>query len=613
MAISGKFLADFEAFYSAVQKAEVELRGMETGAGKVGTSLNRMVDNFSGRKVIQDATLMAEAVERIGGTSKLTEQELERVAATATEAATKMKAMGVDVPPGIAAIATQATKTTDTFGGMKNIALDLAGAFGIAFSIGTVVNFAREMLSAADTLTKLHDRTGLSIEALQRFQAAGDDAGNTVDEIAAAIVQLEDRVAGGDKSAAAAFRKLGINIEEFRNLSPEEKFVAFSDAIRKSSDSGEQLNTTMDAMGRAGATVLPTLKRGFDDLGEGAVGMSASSVAALDRFGDAVAKFARDFKNSIGSQVAADVKLFERTFTSYEAALANAGAAAEANRPKFVAVNEALTPPGLPADLDAIEKELTQNAEALIKAGQAAEKAATQYRAFLNFIGEREIEDHARAIEAMEQREKAWRDYQNMLGERQMQEEAARLKQQAAAHEAARASQAAAEAAWLKSVNDGLLIIDNSTRAQATLGQATTSATSQMVQGYAAVAQQVQLTADAVRALIELEKFSAAARAIEREQPGSASSFFAAPTSASQFRRISQLPSFQEGSGGVRDFGSGTLAMLHGKEAVIPAGDLGSTVQHNTFIINGTAEDVARKVMDEMTRLMKQGRKWPGA
>lgn len=101
MPITGKFQADFEAFYDAVQKAEVSLKGFESGAGKVETSLNKMVDSFSGRKLIQDATLMVEAVDRIGGVSKLTESELAKVAATAGEAAAKLRAMGADVPAGI--------------------------------------------------------------------------------------------------------------------------------------------------------------------------------------------------------------------------------------------------------------------------------------------------------------------------------------------------------------------------------------------------------------------------------------------------------------------------------------------------------------------------------
>src|SRR6187402_3493577 len=101
MAVTAKFSADFSDFQSAVSKAEVSLRGFESGAGKVETSLNKMANSLSGTKLIQDAALMAQAVEKIGGASKLTENELARVSAQATEAANKLRALGQDVPAGI--------------------------------------------------------------------------------------------------------------------------------------------------------------------------------------------------------------------------------------------------------------------------------------------------------------------------------------------------------------------------------------------------------------------------------------------------------------------------------------------------------------------------------
>lgn len=112
MALTGKFLADFESFYAAVRKADVELRGMETGAGKVGASLNKMVDGFSGRKLVQDATLVTEAVERIGGASKLTESEQAKVNRTVTEAIAKYSALGQSAPPAMLALAA-ATKAVE--------------------------------------------------------------------------------------------------------------------------------------------------------------------------------------------------------------------------------------------------------------------------------------------------------------------------------------------------------------------------------------------------------------------------------------------------------------------------------------------------------------------
>jgi hypothetical protein len=103
--ITGKFAADFDDFYDAVSKADAQLKDLMAGAGGVEKSLNRMVDSFSGRKVIADATMMAEAIERLGGASKLTSAELQKASATAAEAAAKMRAMGVDVPERIEKLA----------------------------------------------------------------------------------------------------------------------------------------------------------------------------------------------------------------------------------------------------------------------------------------------------------------------------------------------------------------------------------------------------------------------------------------------------------------------------------------------------------------------------
>jgi len=103
--LTGVLQADFSDFYSAVTKAETHLRDFETGAGKVESSLNRMVDSFSGRKLIQDATYAAQAIERLGGASKLTERELAGAAAQAAEAAEKLRALGKEVPPEIEKLA----------------------------------------------------------------------------------------------------------------------------------------------------------------------------------------------------------------------------------------------------------------------------------------------------------------------------------------------------------------------------------------------------------------------------------------------------------------------------------------------------------------------------
>jgi len=104
MAVSGRFEADFASFDTAVQNSIIQLRGFEAGTAKVESALTRMTDNFSGRKIITEATELAEVFKRVGGTSQLTAAELARVSATASEARAKFLALGQDVPPGIQAL-----------------------------------------------------------------------------------------------------------------------------------------------------------------------------------------------------------------------------------------------------------------------------------------------------------------------------------------------------------------------------------------------------------------------------------------------------------------------------------------------------------------------------
>src|SRR5262245_39334951 len=204
MAMTGTLLADFGSFYEAVSKAETSLKSFESGAGQVEKSLNRMVDTFSGRKLIQDATLMVEAVERIGGVSKLTATELQRVAGVAAQASEKMSAMGLEVPDKIAAIASQVSKTSTLFGTMQSTVMSLAGAFGVTFSIAQIVEFGRAVLAAGDAFGKMAEQTGMSLQEVQKLQYIADQSNVAVTSLTGAIQTLQQRLGDPSSGAAAA-------------------------------------------------------------------------------------------------------------------------------------------------------------------------------------------------------------------------------------------------------------------------------------------------------------------------------------------------------------------------------------------------------------------------
>ena len=167
-ALEGKLLADFSDFTRAVDGAVVSLKSFESGAGQVDKSLSRMVDNFSGRKVVQDATLMAEAVEKIGGSSKLTDAELQKVGATAEAAAFKLRAMGQAVPPQIQALADDFKKLDESTKTASTSFTTLVGSFvsaqaiiaGAEKAFDAIVGLVKEMGQLALEGAAVSDVTG---------------------------------------------------------------------------------------------------------------------------------------------------------------------------------------------------------------------------------------------------------------------------------------------------------------------------------------------------------------------------------------------------------------------------------------------------------------------
>jgi hypothetical protein len=143
MALQGRFDADFSTFFAACRQAEVSLKGFDAGSRQVESSLNRMVDSFTGRAVITEANLMAEAVGRIGGPARLSQAELARVGTVASEAADKFRRWGQEVPPNIARLE---TATKGATGGMTGMAKAIADTDNVLGLFGVQLGPARKAL-----------------------------------------------------------------------------------------------------------------------------------------------------------------------------------------------------------------------------------------------------------------------------------------------------------------------------------------------------------------------------------------------------------------------------------------------------------------------------------
>lgn len=228
---TARFAADFSEFQAACAKADVTLNGFEGNANKVQTSLNRMANSLSGTKLIQDATLMSEAVDRIGGISKLTENELARVSAQAAEAVEKMKALGTDVPPGLQKLADETKNVDKASAGLLDTAKSVALGFVAMSTARAAFNFVSRTLDEASALNDLAAQTHISVEEIQLLGGAMSEFGVDSDTLAKGLYRLSRGIAGGDDSVAQGLHLMGMSLKDVEGLNGKDLFLKIEEGL----------------------------------------------------------------------------------------------------------------------------------------------------------------------------------------------------------------------------------------------------------------------------------------------------------------------------------------------------------------------------------------------
>jgi hypothetical protein len=324
LAVTAKFQADFSSFLAAVQKADVSLKTFESGAGQVEKALTRMANSFSGQQVIRDATLAAEAVERIGGAAMLTEREQARVNAQVTEALAKFKALGQSAPQSMVDLANATAKIPEKLslvdraaGALKSTFGQMFGAFTAANladrAISSLVSLGREAVKAAGDTLDLASKTGLTTDTIQRMGFVAKQTGANVEDFTRAAFMLGVNLEKGK----GQIEGLTASYEELKALNPDDQFEAVVKQLEAMEDPQKRNEIAVRLFGRAAQDVLPAIAQGYTDIAKQAVVAKQEQLKAVDEMSDKWDGFVHNTKTRItsflGSWVDAQEKLRKLT------------------------------------------------------------------------------------------------------------------------------------------------------------------------------------------------------------------------------------------------------------------------------------------------------------
>lgn len=191
--------------------------------------------------------------------------------------------------------------------GMKKAAdaakFALGGLMGIA-SIAAFKGMVDAVIEGQGAMHDLAQSTGLSVAALGQFKSVGALTGTSAESIAGAVTKLSKNFASLDdegKGAAVALKALGINFDEFKNMSPEERMLAVAKSMSGFKDGADKSAAAMMLFGKEGAKLVPYL----NDLGAEADEIAkkltdqekaakAAGAAMADAYGDNLVKIKKE-------------------------------------------------------------------------------------------------------------------------------------------------------------------------------------------------------------------------------------------------------------------------------------------------------------------------------
>jgi hypothetical protein len=288
VALSASLALDVTRYQQGLKTATVELQTFERAGRTVSRDLKRLLEDFSGQRAAAEAARMAEAVERVGGASKLTQSEQRRVNAAVQEAIDKYRALGQEAPPHLLKLA-DATKQIEAPTG--RVAAMLAG--GVAGAVAAVGTAA---IDAAGALARMAvDGIGQVVER-----------GSRVATLRGGFERLSGGVEGADRTLRAVRESTAGLIRDFDVMAATNKALLLG--LNTSSDEMADLAQTSTVLGRAMDQDATT---SLDDL---ITALGRSSPMILDnlgltvRVGEANETYARSVGKSVEQLTDAEKK-----------------------------------------------------------------------------------------------------------------------------------------------------------------------------------------------------------------------------------------------------------------------------------------------------------------
>ena len=175
------------------------------------------------------------------------------------------------------------------------------------FTLGFLEQKIQQSIEFADSMRSLSDMTQIGVESLQALEYAAKQAGTPFSAVISAIKNIDrSRVSAlaGNKPDVASFERLGVGVEQLKAQTAEQIFYRIADGIQQGNYSAQQLNDSLNVMGRSANQLFPLFNAGLSEMAakakEVGVIMNEDMINTLDAVGDQMDEMSARFRLGFG-------------------------------------------------------------------------------------------------------------------------------------------------------------------------------------------------------------------------------------------------------------------------------------------------------------------------
>lgn len=190
------------------------------------------------------------------------------------------------------------------------IAVGAAAATAAVATAAFAVKSFNDFRELGDELSKMSVKTGVAVESLSRLKYAGDLSDVSMDQLATGLKKLNINTASaleGNEGMIDSFKRIGLSMDQVKQMNTEQLFIKISDAIRGTKDPVEQSKIAFELLGKQGQEMLPLLTSDIgaaaDEASRLGLVMSTEAAQASEAFNDNLTRVQKGL-SSVGVSIA---------------------------------------------------------------------------------------------------------------------------------------------------------------------------------------------------------------------------------------------------------------------------------------------------------------------